>query len=384
MAKITTVLFGDLALLEFQPEAPAGESLEFLTDIMESRNGLEQRLQLRSKPRQYVNYTIPLQSWNIAQSFNTSYGAIGKKWAVPIWSEAQYVGTINSSAVTITCDTVLYDIRASSLALLYAGENSWQIVEIGTITSTYVNVTNTLDYMLNCYLIPIRLGWIEGQLPSSTNGYNKKTTVTFEIEDNLAITPSAPTQYLSDDIYYTPPLLSNGSLTKTIQVAMEKMDGELGIIKRQFPWTNVRYASGYNTITIDRTEYASYKNFLYRRAGKFRQFWMPTFEQNLRLVSTGTITTTILIEGDDFDSYTFRPHIAILANGVWYPRIVSNPVAQPLNRIQLTLDTALNISVSQITIISYLGLNRLNTDRIEMQWAEGIMESNINILELTP
>lgn len=384
MAKITTVLFGDLALLEFQPEAPAGESLEFLTDIMESRDGGEQRLQLRSMPRQIISYVFPLQSWNNACSFNTSYGAIGKKWAVPIWSEVQYVGTILDNAVTITCNTTLYDIRANSLALLYSGEKSWQVVEIGTITATYVNITSDIDYMANCYLIPIRLGWIEGSLSSSTNGYNKKTNVTFEIEDNLAITPSAPTQYLGDDIYYTPPLLSNGSLTRTIQVQMEKMDGELGIIKRQFPWLNAKYGSGYNTITINRTEYMDYKNFLYRRAGKFRRFWMPTFEQNLRLVSTGTITTTIIIEGDDFNSYTFRPNIAILANGVWYPRIVSNPIAQPLNRVQLTLNTALNLPASQITNICYLGLNRLNTDRIEMQWSEGVMESNINILELTP
>ncbi len=384
MAKITTVLFGDLALLEFQPEAPANESLEFLTDIMDSYNGKEQRLQLRSKPRQYISYTIPLQFWNIAQSFNTSYGAIGKLWAVPVWSENQYVGTINASAASITCSTTLYDIRASSLALLYAGPDSWQIVEIGTITASSVNVTNTLTYMTNCYLIPIRLGWVEGQISSNTNGYSKKITVTFEIEDNLEITPATPTQYLSNDIYYTPSLLQNESLSRSIRTNMEKMDGELGIIRRQFPWVNSRYASGYNTITINRTEYIDYKNFIHRRAGKFRAFWMPTFEQNLRLVSTGTITTTIIIESDGFNDYTFRPNIAILADGVWYPRIVSNPVVQPLNRLQLTLNTALNIPASQITTICYLGLNRLDTDRIELNWAEGIMESNINILELTP
>jgi hypothetical protein len=384
MAKITTVLFGDLALLEFQPEAPASESLEFLTDILESYNGLEQRLQLRSKPRQMISYTVPLHSWDIAQSFNTSYGAIGKKWAVPIWSENQYVGTILSSAASITCNTTLYDIRASSLALLYANENSWQIVEIGTITGTSVNVTNTLSYMTNCYLIPIRLGWIEGQISGNTNGHSKKITISFEIEDNLEIIPAAPTQYLSNDIYYTPSLLQNGSLTRSIQDNMQKMDGDLGIVRRQFPWKNARYGSGYNTITINRTEYIDYKNFIHRRAGKFRSFWMPTFEQNLRIVSTGTITTTIIIEADSFNSYTFRPNIAILANGVWYPRVVSNPVSQPANRLQLTLNSALNVDASKITTACYLGLNRLNTDKIEMQWAEGIMESSINILELTP
>jgi hypothetical protein len=383
MAKITTVLFGELALLEFQPEAPSKEGLEFLTDILSSYNNKEQRLQLRAKPRQTISYTVPIKIWDIAKSFNTTYSGISKKWAIPIWSEAQLVGTVNSSASSITCDTVLYDVRAYSIALLYSN-GIWQIVEISTITSSSVTVTNSLIYQQNCYLIPIRLGWVEGAINSSTNGYNKKTSINFEIDDNLEIIPSAPTQYLGDDIYYTPPLLKGDQLTKTIQTSMEKIDGELGIVRRRFPWTNNQYASGFYTITATRQEYIDYKNFIHRRCGKFRQFWMPTFEQNLRVVNTGTITTTLLIESDGFNEYTFRPNIAVLADGVWYPRVVSNPVAQPSNRLQLTLSSALNILASKITVVCFLGLNRFNTDKIEMQWASGIMESDVSILEILP
>ena len=58
MAKITTTLFGELAILPYQAEAPVKESLEFLTDVITAYDATEERLQLRSKPRQSFNYSI--------------------------------------------------------------------------------------------------------------------------------------------------------------------------------------------------------------------------------------------------------------------------------------------------------------------------------------
>ena len=46
MAKITTTLFGELAIIPFQAEAPISETLEFYTDVMLASDGTEKRLQL--------------------------------------------------------------------------------------------------------------------------------------------------------------------------------------------------------------------------------------------------------------------------------------------------------------------------------------------------
>lgn len=386
MAKVTTSTLGDLAILPYQAQAPLTEALEFLTDVMEAYDGSEQRLQLRTMPRQTFQYTIPVKFWNIAESFNTAYNAIRKKWAIPLWTEAQFVGDVTAHATDITCNTSLYDLRASSLAFLFNAAGAWQVVEISTKTSTKINVTNDLSYIASAWLMPIRIGWIVGDVKKSTNAYEDMVEINFFVDDNLDLTPSAPTQYLSNDIYFDSPVLSGSNMDKSLQQRADIVDQVLGVVSRRSPWLNARYASTYRSVLQGAQQVRDYKAFLYRRAGKFRSFWMPTFEQNMRHANTGTILSTLTIEADSYAQYPQRQHIAIeSASGVWYPRAVSNPTPVAGNRIQLTLDSALNLDASKVRRISYLGLHRLNTDKIELRWiGNNVVESEFGILEISP
>lgn len=384
--KITTQLFGELALLPFPTEAPCGETLEWLTDVTESKNGSESRLQLRTKPRQNYSYSLPVQAWNIAKLFNTSYGALRKLFAVPVWTEAQYVGTIAAGATSISCTLTNYDLRASSLALLWRDDQTCQVIEIDSLGSGAINLLSAASAMTAAWLMPLRLGYINGNLSNRTQGHNGKVSIAFDIEDALALTPAAPTQYLSKDVYFTPGLLDGGSLEKSLQQRSDIFDTELGKISRRSPWANARYGSDYRTVTTNVAEMRAYKSFLYRRAGKHRDFWMPTFEQHLRPANVGNIASLLTIEADSFNDYTFRPHIAFVdVSGNWYARGVSNPTATIGNRLQLTLDSALNVDASLIANVCYLGLHRFDTDRVEINWiGNGVAESSVRILELSP
>lgn len=386
MAKITTSLFGELAFLPYQAEAPVKETLEFLTDLLTSFNGSEQRFSMRTKPRQSFEYTIPLQAWQTAAAFNTEYAAIAKRWAVPIWTEAQFIGDVAAHATEINCNTSLYDLRASSLALLYSSPDVWQIVEISTTTSTKINVANDLSGITGAWLLPVRLGWIVGSVDKPTNGHNGKSYVTFEIDDNLEITPAAPTQHLSNDIYYDVPLRGEDNVSKFVQRRVDIVDYSLGPVVRRSPWLNSRYGTPYRSLLNGASEVRSYKNFLYRRSGKYRSFWMPSFENNFRLVSTGNINSTIVVESDSLNDWSLRTNIAIQAtDGNWYPRVVSNPVQVVGNRLQLTLSSPLNVNASNIARISFLGLYRFDADKIELRWiGNGIVETEVSILEITP
>lgn len=386
MAKITTTLFGELAILPFQAEAPVVETLEFLTDVLTSFNGNEQRLQMRTMPRQSFEYTVPLQIWQAAKAFNTEYRAIRKRWAVPVWTQAQYVGEVTAHAATIACNTSLYDLRASSLAFLYAGPDNWQIVEISTKTGSLINVSNNLAYMNGAWLMPARLGWVADKIDKPTSGHAGKSSIKFEIDDNLEITPAAPAQYSGNDIYYDASLLSGDNLARALQSRVDIVDYELGKVVRRSPWTNARYGSPFRSILNGPAEIKTYRDFLYRRAGKFRAFWFPTFESNLRVVDTGSITNFLTIENDNFLDYDIRTNIAIQSTaGVWYPRVISSPVQIAGNRIQLTLSSPLNINAANIARVSYLGLNRFDTDRIELRYiGNGIVESEVTVLEITP
>lgn len=386
MAKITTSLFGELAILPFQAEAPVVETLEFLTDVCNSFNGTEKRIQLRTKPRQSFDYTVPLQLWQAAKSFSTEYRALRKRWAIPVWTEAQYVGNIAAHAASITCDTTLYDLRANSLAFLYAGPESWQIVEVSTKTASSVNVSNDLFYMKGAWLMPVRLGWIADKIDKPTSGYAGKTSLKFEIDDSQEITPAAPAQYLGNDIYFDASLLSGGSLSRFLQSRVDIVDYDLGKVARRSPWINARYGSPHRSLLKGQSEVKAYRDFLYRRAGKFRAFWNPTFESNFRVVDTGTVTNILTVENDGFLDYMPRTNIAVQSvSGVWQTSVITSFQQIAGDKIQLTLAAPLNINSLDIYRISYLGLNRFDTDRIELRYiGNGVVESEVTVLEITP
>ena len=386
MAKISTTLYGELAFLPYQAEAPVGETLEFLTDVMQSSDGSEERVPLRSKARQSFQYQIPIQQTRNDDVFNTEYGAIRKKWAIPIWTEGQYVGTVNGIVTSIFCDTAIYDLRVNSLALLYSSSDDWQIIEITALTINSISFNALNNAISNAWLIPIRLGWISGNISKSTDGYFSKSVLTFDIIDNLNLSVVQPAQFLGNDIYYEPGLLNNGSVTKSIQQQEQTIDFELGPIEKRTSWNNSRYGTMHNCLMDGPVESRQFKEFLYRRSGKFRSFWQPSFESNLQITNVGNIVSTLYIKDNSFNSYAMRSHIVVRTiNNNWYPFAISNPINLGNGIIQVTLSAPLNINVSEVVCISFLGLYRFNTDKIEINWiGNNVCQSEISILELTP
>jgi hypothetical protein len=384
--KVSTQLYGTLAFLPYQAQTPVTESLEWLTDVLTSQSGVEDRFQLRTNPRQGFQFNIPIQSWNAAKSFNTGYGALRKLWAIPVWTEAQYVGTVAAGATSVACNVTNYDLRANSLALLYRDENNWQLIQVNTLGGSSINLLSSASALSGAWLLPVRVGYISDNIDGRTNGHTSNIALSFDVEDTTALTPATPTQYLGKDVYYTATLLDGGNTNRQLKQQQDSLDLELGKIFRRTPWTNARYGSDYRTVTTTAAEMRAYKLFLARRAGRLRDFWLPTFEQHLRPVNVGNIASSLTIEADGFNDYTFRPHVAFQDTaGNWYPRAVSNPTTVIGNRLQLTLDSALNIDASLIAQVCYLGLNRLDADRVEINWiGNNVAESNVRILEFAP
>ena len=387
MAKINTTLFGELALIPYVAEIPVTETLSYLTDQMESWNGTEQNVQLRSKPRQTFQYTIPLKQEFNPEVFNTAYGALRNKWAIPVWPDLQYVGNVAAGASSIVCNVVDYDLRDSSLAMVFDGCGKWQILEISTVAAGYINFAGTITVALNgAYLVPVRVGYISGSLSKPFNGYTGRMEVSFDVDDLKEFTGTVPEQYLGFDLYTAVGLLDSNSRPVQIVKRDDVIDFDLGLVERRSPWTRAKVGASYRNVSVTPAERTAFRNFIYRRLGKSRQFWMPTFENNIRLKNTGTVVSTLVAWKDSYLDYgTARVHVAIEAGGVWYPRIISAPVATDATTMQLTLSSPLNIPASSISRVSYLGLNRLDTDSVEFNYNTSLtVEANVRILELAP
>lgn len=386
MAKVTTDLFGVVALMTLPVQAPMKESMEWLTDIIDSHNGTESRLKLRSAPRCQLQYDIPQQVWQRSEAYNTERGALRRKWAVPVWSQVQHVGTVLVGATDIPCNTTLYDLRADSLALLYQSTTSWQVVEISAVDGDSITVGATQAFV-NAYLVPLRIGYIRGDAKRKSNGHTAVTSLAFDLDDNIAISSADPTQYLGNDIYFDEVLMDGDTYDSVLQAQEDRADYDIGLVDRRAPWLYTRNVMSYLRMMTTPAEVLAFRQFVHRRAGKYRAFWAPTYENDLRKASTGTITTTFRFRKDSYGEWAQdRVHVAFEDDaGNWYPRALSNLSTVDSTTLQATLSSALNLPASRIKRVSYLGLKRLTADNVEMDWiGNGVCRAMLSVTELSP
>lgn len=391
MPKITTVSAGDLALVPVQPIAGVTETLAWYTDLYQSLNGTEEALQLRAFPRQSFQFKFPEQAWQKQSSFNTQYAAIAKPWAIPVWTEAQYLGIVSASSTSLTCVTDVFDFRSGGLCFLYQDDSHWQLLDLGAVTDGNIDLyagETTLAYT-GAWLMPCRVGRVSGSITRTLNATMNMSQVTFAVDDNAAI-PDAddPTQYLDDDLYTDVPLDGDAGVNRVINTRIDITDYDLGPVTQRAPWLTNRVDYQRNILCTTPQEVRAFKQWLQRRAGKVKRFWEPSFDNDLRKQSTGAITTSFLVANDGVTDWAAlgRSHVAFeLADSSWLVRALTSITVISDLQVQLNFGTSLAVSASSIRRVSWLGLKRLNTDKIQLDWkGAGIMQANMMVTELSP
>jgi hypothetical protein len=389
MAKITTVLAGDLALLPLQPIAPVTETLQYLTDLFQSHNGKEGVLQLRAAPRQSFKYTYPEQAWQKQAGFNVQYGALSKSWAIPVWTEAQYIGTIANGSGALSCTTDVYDFRGPGLCFIWQDDSHFQLLDVASVSSGLITFHSgqTANAYTGAYVMPCRYGRVSGSFSRKVNADNIFTDVVFSVDDTATITDAAaPTQYLGDDLYTDAP--EDNGVSRVVNTRIDLLDYDLGPVTQRATWINNRVDYQRNILCANAQEVRAFKQWFQRRAGKFKRFWEPSFDNDLRKQSTGVVSSALLVARDNLTDWASLPrnHIAVeLDDGSWLVRAISSIATISGSQLQLNLDSALAVSATQIRRISWLGLKRLNTDQVELTWqGGGVMQTNMQVTELNP
>ncbi len=384
-----TSLYGDVLLIPKPAQAPMREVLEWKTDVIPARRGGEERHCLRPAPRQSFAYNLPIQPRDAPAVFNLVYGNLAGQWAIPIWSEAQFIGAVPSGTTTIVCDAEFRDFRADSLGLLWNGVGGYEVLELSAVSPTDLTVSATVNTVSAAWVLPLRVGRLSTPVEKSSSGTDPEWTFRFEVADNIDLAPSAPTQFHGNDIYHDEVLIISGDRLDTeVQAEIELSDDGLGAVSQFNVWTYNRTRRSQGIICTTPEAVYAYRQWLHRRKGRFRSFWQPSFENDIQLLSTGALTTTLSVSEDDrLLGATARQYVAIqVANGTWYDRHIDS-VAHPSSLVlTLTLDSSLGgILASTVRRICYLGLKRLDADRVELNWpGNGVCVSSVPIVELTP
>lgn len=388
MPLIQTENHGSLAIIPYQAKSPIKEILEFKTAINETFHGSEERHRLKRKPRHTYTYSHSLDNSNYQHVWNTLYRGIREQFAVPIWTEGQYVGRLEADTEYIRFETYL-DFRENSLAIAIDCHKNWQIIELGEdIGSNNLEFLNSVTSMNDCTIYPVRLGKISSQGQIRTTGSSHELDLTYEIEQSDLWYDDSwnPDTYLTQNVYTTK-TLRQGMSNRIIDSRLDVFDKEVGSWEHRGPWFNNRYETTFRQHFQNNTQVKNFKKFLCYNGGRFGQFWYPTQDVNIRLKSTGLIEDEVYIWKDSFNDWQNRINIGFQRkNGLWYFRLLTVLVTDiDETTARITLTESLDLQAEEIKRVSWIGLNRLNSDRIEFNWTtNGFCEMETSFVEINP
>lgn len=390
--KLTTENFGEVILLTSPALVGGTETLGFKTDVFESKNGTEVRTPLKDKARQTLGFSSVAIRNEIAQHFNAQWAGIRKNWAVPLFQESQFVGDVAPEVVTdgeplpeqtvIACRTDIYSFYERGLALL-KNKTEQILVEVLSVASDRIVIKNAIN-IKGATLYPVRLCFINGDISRQISGVHAQASITFIVIDEPEVAESVPQQFLNEDLHNFCLMLDGGRLEATISQNQNIINNEVGPIFQNSDWSFARYSKQFRTILRNHQELHEYRQFLFRRRGKYRPFWLPTYEANMRCKSTGFISSVMLIESDQYKQLADqRKHIAVRSNQTWTAHTITASALVSGSTVQVTVSPALNKNASSIERISYLGLHRLDADSIDLHYqGAGNVEVTVPILEI--
>lgn len=377
-----------IVVLPYYIDAPANERLQWLTGIMVSRNGTEQRTGNRTRPRQMFTTTAVLNPNELNRAGNLLHGWRDRLWAIPTWTETRLAETVSSGATTITVDTRYGDFRTGELAMIWTSPRTFDVFEILSFNQTSITLDRGVnaDYV-NGMVTPVRIARMGDDPSRLTTGFNGHLQTNFHVDDNPTYTPQVATEtYNGFDVYTKGPLLNPEFVTDRYNKLTEIVDYGTGGVDIFAPWDDTKIEREFRLLLGSLKEVWEFKSFLAARRGRLNPFYMPTFENNLRLLSVGTLTTPIVIRSDEQATQAqTRVTIAINTDTGWLFRTVLGYSTDIEGNTVAALNSSLNIDASEVNYISYMGLKRLTSDSVQFNWLPNyVAEVSLGITEISP
>lgn len=378
-----------VAVLPYQPKTQWQETHEWLTNVITSYNGSEQRVKLRTLPRITIDAEYPIPPSELQRANNIVYGWVRSTWAIPLWTDATLASPVVSGDSIIELQDTASLIELAEEVLIWESYTNYEVARVASIVGVELTTTNPLaNNYSRPIVIPIATGVTNSGIVRNTNGFNSDIKSTYRVVHQPAVEGIIPDQYLGNDIYFDEQLVPNsGKVTEDMLTRFDEVTNRIANSRFISPWANTKQSRIYTVYNRTKSETYEFKKWLARRSGKFRSFWTPSFEPDFILTQTGSITDALVFKSNGYDLYaSAREHIAVkLTNGNWLTRQVTSYQANTDNTTSIGLNASLDVDRDEIEMVCYLGLKRLDTDRVELYYpGNGQSFASLRIVEISP
>lgn len=366
----------------FEPNwiEPVLERAAWLTDVQVSRDGNEQRRQLRGGPRVSYEFVFDVEGDARRLLENVLAGAGGRVFALPVWPDLRHL--VSVAAATSTSidvgDTSGTDFRADGLAVLLGPANTFEAVEVESIDAGVLTLKAPLEntWPAGTRVYPARASYMrEGRgFAQSTRNYARGLARFETIEEVTRPELDEQTTYRGYPVMTHEP---NWRVAPEIDYARKLGEIDYGpgapfvfdhagvpLPELRLLWT-----------ALDRAQANNLRAFLWARRGRQKALWVPTWADDLRIVgyenAVGLLDVAHCGIVDNVANITHRKDLRLeLVDGTVLYRRITQAQEISSSTERLTLDTPLgqDLEAADFARVSWLMLLRLDQDAVEIAW----------------
>jgi len=369
-------------LLTVQPNwsSPVTERLQWSTNILQLRDGTEQRISLRAQPVYTLEYEFLLFNSELTKFNANVLSNQGSLWDVPLWQNQYSLPSAlpsGSTAVGVN-NPGWYDIVAGQRAVLFVDADNHELVTISATNTTTVTLgTATVkSFPVGAKIIPVVSAYMND-------------TISYQ-----AITREVATGVLQiKAVNYWGRSFTLGSLLNSKPI-FDAEPNRVSPVQSQHirNMATLDYGAGPITVydlygysqSLHTLEYldlrregvSPIRKIMENSRGKWKSFYAPSHNTDLILVADASAgQADLVIKNTDYSTTIFtrfpNQYIRIyMIDGSYLDALVVNAVNLDGQTERLTLSTNLSstLLVSQVKFISFLSLYRFESDAIEFVW----------------
>lgn len=303
------------------------ERIEWMTNVMETWSGEEQRVKLRELPRRSTEFAFNLTKHDVSLFDAAIFKNIFKhndpsallKYTVPFWWDMQalaYEPDVNDT--TIPCTTPNYAFVVGGLAVIISATrlydrkralkpDDYEAFTITEIADTYIRLAApglVGDWALGDYLLPAGEGILDAIIT------DKDLTDLGEILEGrvrLECSPEAiNVEGTSMDIFmeagYVFPVRTLNQITRIFDPMLMMHDNLTGTPNLYRRRSHPQLGWQVNVELRDRSEIQILRDYIDAFEGKWKPFWLPSWNYDIRPISLGT-TEKIVARAYAYEAY---------------------------------------------------------------------------------
>ena len=357
------------------------ERLSWKTDVLSHYDGSEQRIKQRQVARMGYEYRLTALGVNAQRLKAMLWGWQARVFAVPVWTdEGVLQASANADDLVLNINTDDLDYHAGGFVVLLSDTYTLEVVEIESLTATTITLANGLGsaWSAGTKVYPARLARIASDLEFKNTLQGVDGVVSFDVVDSTnAPAVDFSLTYRGLPVLNRVPNKADGVST-AFKRDMEILDNMTGVVTYDDRSGFANTLQDYHWIEKGRANITLLKQWLYARAGRLTPFWVSNWTNDIELArivadSDLVIDITYIGYASHLSQGVGRRDIKIeLTDGTVFYRRITDSVDNGDQTETLSIDLALGqvVNPSDIKIISFMQLHRLDSDTIEIAWRQ--------------